>query len=207
MIVGSLPFAHYLAMACGGWQSLLQDPQVCWFLALLLAVVGLLCWHLNTSGMPRHGHQAIKFQRRFDHDWHRIWQCQFSAWAGCHAASDRMFIGGCGGSTTCGIKVFRLQVLATTARVQISRLLRPHAVVLAYYNKRPVAPEVMDSVMGFFYLYILCFVLLSILLGMMGLDFVTAIGAATSISNVGPGLGNLIGANGNFATVPDAANG
>ena len=48
--------------------------------------------------------------------------------------------------------------------------------------------------------------LLSILLGMMGLDFVTALsGAATSISNVGPGLGNLIGANGNFATVPDAA--
>ena len=60
--------------------------------------------------------------------------------------------------------------------------------------------------MGFFYLYILCFVLLSILLGMMGLDFVTALsGAATSISNVGPGLGNLIGANGNFATAPDAA--
>ena len=74
--------------------------------------------------------------------------------------------------------------------------------VLAYYNKRPVAPEVMDSVMGFFYLYILCFVLLAILLGMMGLDFVTALsGAATSISNVGPGLGNLIGASGNFASV------
>ena len=78
--------------------------------------------------------------------------------------------------------------------------------ILAYYNRRPVANEVMDSVMGFFYLYILCFVVLAILLGALGLDFITALsGAATSISNVGPGLGNLIGAEGNFATLPDLA--
>jgi trk system potassium uptake protein TrkH len=60
--------------------------------------------------------------------------------------------------------------------------------------------------MAFFYVYILCFVILAILLGMMGLDFITALsGAATSISNVGPGLGNLIGAEGNFALLPDPA--
>jgi trk system potassium uptake protein TrkH len=79
-------------------------------------------------------------------------------------------------------------------------------VVLAYYNRRPVTPEVMDSVMGFFYLYILGFVVIAILLGMMGLDFVTALsGAATSISNVGPGLGVVIGADGNFSSLPDSA--
>ena len=209
MIVGSLPFAHYLAMVRGGWQSLIQDPQVRWFLALLLAVVSLLCWHLNISGMPlgtairQSSFNAVSIMTGTGYG-----SANFSAWGGFASTLllIAMFIGGCGGSTTCGIKVFRLQVLATTARVQISRLLRPHAVVLAYYNKRPVASEVMDSVMGFFYLYILCFVLLSILLGMMGLDFVTALsGAATSISNVGPGLGNLIGASGNFATLPDAA--
>ena len=60
--------------------------------------------------------------------------------------------------------------------------------------------------MGFFYLYIICFVILAIGLGALGLDFITALsGAATSISNVGPGLGNLIGAEGNFATLPDMA--
>jgi len=132
----------------------------------------------------------------------------FSAWGGFATTILLivMFIGGCGGSTTCGIKVFRLQVLASTAKVQISRLLRPHAVVLAYYNKRPVSVEVMDSVMGFFYLFILGFVLIAIMLGMAGLDFVTALsGAATSISNVGPGLGEVIGADGNFSTLPDSA--
>ena len=102
--------------------------------------------------------------------------------------------------------MFRLQVLAGTAKVQVSRLLRPHAIVLAYYNKRPVSAEVMDSVMGFFYLYILGFVIIALLLGITGLDFLTALsGAATSISNVGPGLGEVIGAEGNFSSVPDSA--
>ena len=117
-----------------------------------------------------------------------------------------MFIGGCAGSTTCGVKIFRLQVLASTIKVQISRLLSPHGVVIAYYNKRPVADSVMDAVMGFFYLYILCFVILAVFLGMTGLDFQTALsGAATAISNVGPGLGEMIGPNGHFGDLPIAA--
>jgi len=62
---------------------------------------------------------------------------------------------------------------------------------------------VIDSVMGFFYLYILCFVIVASLLGLSGLDLETALsGAATSISNVGPGLGEIIGPAGNFDGVP-----
>jgi len=209
MIAGSLPFAHYLAMLRGGWKPLLMDPQVRWFLTLLIAVTSLLCWYLNATGMNlgsairQSSFNAVSIMTGTG-----FGSANFSAWGGFASTLLLMvmFIGGCGGSTTCGIKVFRLQVLATTARVQMSRLLRPHAVVLAYYNRRPVAPEVMDSVMGFFYIYILSFVLLAVLLGMTGLDFITALsGSATSISNVGPGLGNLIGADGNFSTVPDAA--
>ena len=117
-----------------------------------------------------------------------------------------MFMGGCAGSTTCGIKMFRLQVLISTIKVQIVRLLRPHGVVLAYYNKKPVPESVMDAVMGFFYLYILCFVFLSLFLAFAGLDFTTAFsGAATAISNVGPGLGGIIGPNGSFNPLPDMA--
>ncbi|MDA7599855.1 TrkH family potassium uptake protein [Alphaproteobacteria bacterium] len=209
MIVGSLPFAHYLAAVRGGWRALIKDPQVRWFMMLLVGVVTLLGWFLYDEGMPmtiairQASFNAISIMTGTG-----FGSANFSAWGGFASTLllMAMFIGGCSGSTTCGIKVFRLQVLATTIRVQIGRLLRPHAVVLAYYNRRPVTPEVMDSVMGFFYLYIVCFVMLAILLGMMGLDFITALsGAATSISNVGPGLGNLIGAEGNFASVPDAA--
>ncbi len=209
MIVGSLPFAHYLAMARGGWRSLINDPQVRLFLLLIVGLVLLLCWNLMQNGLGLG--EAIR-QASFNGvsimTGTGFVSANYSSWGGFASTILLlvMFIGGCGGSTTCGIKVFRLQVLATTTRVQVNRLLRPHAVVLAYYNKRPVSAEVMDSVMGFFYLYILGFVLIAILLGMTGVDFVTALsGSATSISNVGPGLGEVIGAEGNFSSLPDAA--
>ena len=104
------------------------------------------------------------------------------------------------------VKIFRLQVLASI-KVQISRLLRPHGVVLAYYNKRPVSDSVMDAVMGFFYLYILSFVVLASIIGLTGVDFDTALsGAATAISNVGPGLGSdIIGPAGHFGELPNPA--
>jgi len=209
MITGSLPFAHYLAMVRGGWRSLMNDPQVRWFLMLVTGLVLLLCWNLT-----HHGQNFGEALRQASFNGVSIMtgtgyvSANFSAWGGFATTILLlvMFIGGCGGSTTCGIKVFRLQVLAATVKVQIHRLLRPHAVVLAYYNRRPVASEVMDSVMGFFYLYILGFVLIAILLGLTGLDFVTALsGAATSISNVGPGLGEIIGAEGNFSSLPASA--
>jgi trk system potassium uptake protein TrkH len=209
MIVGSLPFAHYLALARGGWRGLINDPQVRWFLFLVTGLVILLSWYLTHSGQSfgdafrQSSFNAVSIMTGTGYV-----SANYSAWGGFASTIllMTMFIGGCGGSTTCGIKVFRLQVLAATARVQINRLLRPHAVVLAYYNRRPVSQEVMDSVMGFFYLYILGFVLIATLLGMVGLDFVTALsGAATSISNVGPGLGEVIGAEGNFSSLPDSA--
>ena len=194
MIVGNLPFAHYLAMVpVAGNHFCRTHRSLVYFLQLSAS-----CWHLNTSGMPWYGHQAISFNAVSIMTGTGCGGTVFSFRAGLpHAASIAMFIGGCGGSTTCGIKVFRLGI-GDDSKGADQPPASPHAVVLAYYNKRPVAPEVMDSVMSFFYLYILCFVLLSILLGMMGLDFVTALsGAATSISNGGRG-GNLIG-NGNFA--------
>ena len=209
MIVGSLPFAHYLAMVRGGWRSLLNDPQVRWFMMLVIGLIVLLCWHLMQNGvgfgdaLRQASFNGISLMTGTGYV-----SANFSAWGGFATTILLivMFIGGCGGSTTCGIKVFRLQVLASTAKIQISRLLRPHAIALAYYNKRPVSVEVMDSVMGFFYLYILGFVLIALLLGMTGLEFLTALsGAATSISNVGPGLGEIIGAEGNFSSIPDSA--
>jgi trk system potassium uptake protein TrkH len=117
-----------------------------------------------------------------------------------------MFIGGCAGSTTCGIKIFRFQVLYATAHAQMQRLIQPHGVFIAYYNGKPVPEEVSVSVMSFFFLYVICFAALSLTLQLLGLDYLTAMtGAASAISNVGPGLGPVIGPSGTFAPLPDAA--
>ena len=207
MIAGSLPFVHYLALTRGGWRALIKDPQVGWFMRLVVGVVILITIFLISEGMGwltalrLASFNAISIITGTGYG-----TADFAAWGGFATTIllISMFIGGCAGSTTCGIKMFRLQVLMGTVRVQIARLLRPHGVVLAYYNNRPVPESVMDAVMGFFYLYIVSFVMLAMLLGLSGLDFDTALsGAATAISNVGPGLGPVIGPAGDFSSLPD----
>jgi len=117
-----------------------------------------------------------------------------------------MFIGGCAGSTTCGIKVFRFQVLYAAARTQIHHLLQPHGVFIPYFNKRPISEEIIISVLSFFFMWFFTFALLTLALSLLGLDFITAFSsAATSIANVGPALGPIAGPAGNFSTFPDAA--
>ena len=203
MIVGSLPFAHYLAITRGGWSRLTSDPQVRWFFALLTLIATLITWQLMLSHdlMLAQSIRLSVFNTVSMITGTGYGSADFGAWGGSATVLLLMcmFIGGCAGSTTCGIKMFRFQVLAANARIQLSRLLRPHAVVIAYYNKRAIPETVIDAVMGFFYLYILCFVVVAALLGLTGLDLETALsGAATSISNVGPGLGDTIGPAGNF---------
>lgn len=116
------------------------------------------------------------------------------------------FIGACTGSTSGGVKVFRYQILYQLARVQLARLTHPNAVIVPRFNGREVSREVINSVAGFVFLWFFCFVVLSIALSAFGLDIDTAIsGAASSLGNVGPGVGEIIGPSGNFKSLPDGA--
>lgn len=210
MIVGSLPFAHYLALTRGGWKNLRKDPQVRWFLSLVIAFALIITWQLIATQQKSliEGLRLSVFNTVSIMTGTGYGSANFSAWGGGVTALLflSMFIGGCAGSTTCGIKMFRLQVLAANARIQLAKLLRPHAVVIPYFNKKPIPESVTDAVMGFFYLYILCFVVIAACLGLTGLDIETALsGAATAISNVGPGLGDEIGPAGNFAGLTNTA--
>ncbi len=210
MIVGGLPFVLYLQALRGRPGSLLRDGQVRWFLIVTVLAVAAMLWWL-AGGEP--GALPSAFRRAAFNVVSVITGTgyateDFSDWGPFAVALlfFLMFVGGCAGSTTCGIKVFRFQVLYATARCQMRRLLQPHGVFIPYYNKRPIAEEVTASVMGFFFLYVIAFALIAIGLGMMNLDFITAVsGAATAISNVGPGLGPVIGPAGSFSVLPDEA--
>ncbi|MEC8796723.1 MAG: potassium transporter TrkG, partial [Pseudomonadota bacterium] len=115
-------------------------------------------------------------------------------------------IGGCAGSTCCSIKIFRFQLLFASIRSQIRLIYAPHGVFQPRYEGRPVSEDVLSSVMAFFVLFIVSLGILSVLLSMTGLDFVTSLsGAATALANIGPGLGDIIGPAGNFATLNDTA--
>jgi trk system potassium uptake protein TrkH len=117
-----------------------------------------------------------------------------------------MFIGGCAGSTTGGIKIFRFQILFRGLRLQIKKLTQPHAIFLMKFNGKTVTENTYASIISFFFIYILIFILSSICLSFFELDFLTALSAsASAISNVGPGIGEIIGPSGNYATINDRA--
>ena len=115
-----------------------------------------------------------------------------------------MFVGGCAGSTTCGIKIFRLQIIFLFVGNQIKKIIYPNSISIVNYNNKKIEDSFINSVIIFIFSYLFLFLIIAMLLSISGLDFLSAIsGAATSISNVGPGLGDMIGPNGNFSEVSD----
>ncbi|WP_010521888.1 TrkH family potassium uptake protein [Aquimarina agarivorans] len=114
-----------------------------------------------------------------------------------------MFSGGSAGSTSGGIKVVRHIITIKNGFLEFKRTLHPNAVLPVRYNNRAVTREIVFTILGFFILYMLSFIIGALVFGLMGLDFQTAIGgAATSLGNVGPGLGQLSPVN-NFNSLPD----
>ena len=115
-----------------------------------------------------------------------------------------MFLGGCAGSTTCGIKIFRFQILGYFIMNQLKKLVYPHGIFPIKYNNEKISNTFIYSIITFIFLYFFIFFILAALLSLNGLDFVTALsGAASAISNVGPGLGDVIGPDGNFSSLSD----
>ena len=115
-----------------------------------------------------------------------------------------MFIGGCAGSTACGIKIFRLQMLFLFLKNQIKKIIYPNSIIVVKYNNQKISDNFINSVIIFIFSFLFIFLILAMLLSISGLDFITAIsGAASAISNVGPGLGDVIGPNGNYKLIPD----
>ena len=100
-----------------------------------------------------------------------------------------MFIGGCAGSTTCGIKIFRIQILYSFIVNQLKKIIYPKGIFVLKYNQNAVDNKFIASIISFIYMYFVIFFVITALLSLTGLDFITAIsGAATSISNVGLSL-------------------
>lgn len=210
MALSALPFILYYQFARGKPQKLLQDTQVRWFLSILsLAILSCAGWLWWDRGMDMwfalrisafNITSILTTTGYASHD--------FSLWG--HFAVTGIFLlfvmGGCTGSTTGGIKVFRYQVLFEIAKAQVSRVVQPHGVFLPRYNGKPIAETVSTAVQSFFILFAFCFICLATVLSFFGLDFLTSMsGAATALANVGPGLSELIGPAGNFASLPDGA--
>ncbi|WP_202526083.1 potassium transporter TrkG [Sneathiella litorea] len=210
MIMGALPFLMYLHILKGNPGSFLMDSQIRWFLSIILiGVVAMTFWQIR--------HDEISFWIALRHSMFNVTSiitgtgyatADYSSWGsfGITAFFFFMFVGGCAGSTSCSIKIFRVQILIETARCQLMQMIRPNGIYKPRYNGRPLPDETIASVTSFVFLFLVIFALLTIALGLTGLDFLTAISsAATAITNVGPGLGETVGPSGTFKTLSDPA--
>ena len=210
ILLGSIPFISYIKFVNGDKKVFFTDTQIKSFFKLIFISILILFFYLaiKQDNIFNTNIRAISFNvisiltgtGYVTHD--------FDQWGNFSLIFFLilMFIGGCAGSTTCGIKIFRIQILYLFVINQLKRLIYPRGIFVIKYGKNNIDDKFMSSVISFIFLYIVIFFILTSILSLTGLDFVTSIsGAATSISNVGPGLGDIIGPNGNFSSLSNAS--
>ena len=210
MLLASLPFLRYVQILEGRLRPLLRDSQVKTFLLAAAATSAMLAvWLVMTSearwepAIRKSLFNGISILTGTGYA-----SAGYDGWGGFAVTLFLLIslIGGCAGSTTCSIKVFRFQVLLASFSAEIRRVRNPRGVYTPRYERVAIPQDVIASVSGFLFLFVASLITLTILLSMTGLDLLTAAsGAATALANVGPGLGPIIGPEGNFASLPNAS--
>ncbi|MDB3931763.1 TrkH family potassium uptake protein [Candidatus Pelagibacter sp.] len=208
IILGSLPFIAYIKFISGDKKIILNDVQIKTFFKIIIASIIILSIYLFVSGAADLNLRSVFFNVISILTGTGYVNAEFDTWGSFTLILflGLMFIGGCAGSTTCGIKIFRIQILYLFIANQLKKIIYPKGVFILKYDQNPIDNKFISSIISFIYMYLVIFFILTALLSLTGLDFVTSIsGAATSISNVGPGLGSIIGPNGDFSTLPDVS--
>ena len=206
IILGSIPFIAYIKFISGNKKIFLNDIQIKTFLKIIIFTVIILSIYLLFSNQENFSLRSIFFNTISILSGTGYVNAEFDRWGSFPITLflALMFIGGCTGSTACGVKIFRIQILYLFILNQLKKIIYPKGVFVIKYDQSAVDEKFIASIISFIYFYIVIFFVLTALLSLTGLDFITAIsGAATSISNVGPGLGPIIGPNGDFSSLPD----
>lgn len=210
MVLGALPFVFYVSLLRQNSKSHVVDNQIKGFFTFLLVAILTLTTerglrsemsvfdaltHVSfnvISVVTTTGYASIDYT---------LWG-QFAVMFFFYL----MFVGGCSGSTSGSIKIFRFQIAFLMLKSQLHKMSHPNGVYVMKYNNREVNDDIIRSVVAFSMLFATTIAAIAMILAFMGLDFITSISAAaTAVTNVGPGLGEIIGPSGNFATLPNAA--
>ena len=206
IILGSLPFIAYIKFISGNRKILINDIQIRTFFKIIIYSIIILSIYFIISKPLELNLRSIFFNVISILTGTGYVNAEFDTWGSFTLILflGLMFIGGCAGSTTCGVKIFRIQILYLFFVNQLKKIIYPKGIFVLKYDKNPIDNKFISSIISFIYMYLVIFFILTALLSLTGLDFVTSIsGAATSISNVGPGLGSIIGPNGDFSSLPD----
>jgi len=208
IILGSIPFIAYIKFLSGNKKIFISDSQIKSFVKIIIISILILFFYLvlQNKNLEEISLRSISFNVISILTGTGYVTKEFDNWGSFPLIFFLilMFIGGCAGSTTCGIKIFRVQILYLFLINQLKKIIYPRGIFILKYDNSSVDEKFMASIISFIYLYIIIFFIMTALLSLNGLDFITSIsGAATAISNVGPGLGTTIGPNGSFSLLPD----
>jgi trk system potassium uptake protein TrkH len=210
MFIGGLPFSIMILFAIRGRFEALRDPQIRVYAGYCVVFAVAVAIYLRvTTGesffqaltQSTFNFMSLITTAGFASQDYTLWgpfavTCVFVA----------TFLGGCSGSTTGGIKAYRFLILFELMANGLRRLIYPNTVIPVRYGDRSVPDDMQRAVVLFISSFLVLWAITTVLLGATGLDFITALtGSLTSLTNVGPGLGPIIGPVGNFSSLPDAA--
>ena len=208
IILGSIPFIAYLKFVKGDRNIFIKDSQIRGLVYILIISVLLMFLYLiinNKEYSLLNNLRISTFNVVSILSGTGYVTSDFGLWGKFPLIFFLflMFIGGCAGSTTCGIKIFRFQILGSFILNQIKKLVYPRGIFSIKYNNEKISNTFIYSIITFIFLYFFIFFIITAILSLNGLDFITALsGSASAISNVGPGLGETIGPNGNYSNLP-----
>ena len=210
MILSALPFVRYVQLINGQGTAVLKDPQVKTFIFLIcfLVVLSTLVLSLQLN---------LSFELVFRKALFNITSIltgtgyastNYMLWGG-FLVSLLFFVGlvgGCAGSTTCSVKIFRYQIVFASIASQLKRIHSPNGIFIPRYQGRQISDDILNSVLTFFVVFFASLGILAVLLSLTGLDLITSLsGAAAALANIGPGLGETIGPDGNFSSLSETA--
>jgi trk system potassium uptake protein TrkH len=210
MCLAALPFVRYVQLINGQPSSLFKDTQVRMFFIILMVAVGFLTavlWQGNEL-QGELGFRKVLFNVVSIVTGTGYVSADYSGWG--PVAVVLFFyvglVGGCAGSTSCSVKVFRYQLLVSAIHMQLRKINSPHGVFNLRYQGRIVGTDVINSVISFFVIFFVTLGISAMALAFTGLDMLTAFsGAAAALANIGPGLGEVIGPSGNYGSLNDTA--
>ena len=210
MVLGSLPFVLYVSTLRGNYRALIRDAQVRGFLLLLVGSWFVLAgwkwfttdlYWLDALRLVAVNITSIMTTTGFAVGDYHLWG-PFASMMFFYLG----FVGGCSGSTAGGLKIFRFQVAYILLKANLRQLIHPRAVIKQQYNRHRLDEDIVRSILAFAFFYTITIATLALAVAMCGVDWITALtGAAAMVSGVGPGMGEMVGPAGNYATIPDLA--
>lgn len=207
MYLGSLPFLWYIRVLRTGH---IGSEQIRFYsISLIVVIVVLIMWLI-------HGHD-IETEKAIRYSAFSVMSVvttsgfsvtDYTQWGSFSALLFffLIFVGGCTGSTSGGIKIMRFIISAKMIRQVVRRQIFPNGIFTEKYDGKKITDGIFTGVASFVFVTLITFAVFALILMAVGMDFVSAVsGSAAAITNVGPGIGNVVGPAGNYSTTPDIA--